>query len=95
MNYIESKLSLIGFIQEGINYVLTKNSDSTKYEHLTLYDLFAGTRDSMFYSYVLTKHLADGTLDGEARRQGFQNWQSYLKFQERVRQLRNNSKFNH
>ncbi|HFC6382997.1 TPA: HNH endonuclease [Neisseria lactamica] len=39
--------------------------------------------------------LADGTLDGEARRQGFQNWQSYLKFQERVRQLRNNSKFNH
>lgn len=56
MNYIESKLSLIGFIQEGIDYVLTKNSDSTKYEHLTLYDLFAGTGDSMFYSYVLTKH---------------------------------------
>ena len=39
--------------------------------------------------------IADGTLDGEARRQGFKDWQSYLKFQERVNQLKSNSKFNH
>lgn len=72
MNYIGSKLSLMSFIQEGIDYVLTKNNDSTKYENLTLCDLFAGTgavgsffkgkgmkilaNDSMFYSYVLNKH---------------------------------------
>lgn len=72
MNYIGSKLSLMDFVHEGINYVLAKNNDSTSYEHLTLCDLFAGTgavgsffkeqgmkiiaNDSMFYSYVLNKH---------------------------------------
>ncbi|MGC7590124.1 DNA adenine methylase [Bisgaard Taxon 46] len=72
MNYIGSKLSLMDFIQEGIDYVLEKNNDSTSYEKLTLCDLFAGTgavgsffkeqgmkiiaNDSMFYSYVLNKH---------------------------------------
>ena len=38
--------------------------------------------------------LADGTLDGEARRQGFKDWASYLEFQSRMQKLRNNSKFN-
>lgn len=54
---------------------------------------FAG---EMMIPIVLTPSpIADGTLDGAARRQGFQDWQSYLKFQDRIRQLKNNSKFNH
>lgn len=72
MNYIGSKLSLINFIKEGVDYVLAKNNDSTPYKNLTLCDLFAGTgavgrffkqkemrilaNDSMYYSYVLNKH---------------------------------------
>lgn len=72
MNYIGSKLSLMGFVHEGINYTLAQNSDITPYEQLTLCDLFAGTgtvgrffkeqgmkiiaNDSMFYSYVLNSH---------------------------------------
>ena len=65
MNYIGSKLSLLGFLEESINKVVDKNCD-------TFCDLFAGTgivgrfftkkgykiiaNDIQYYSYVLNRH---------------------------------------
>ncbi|NQU82409.1 MAG: DNA adenine methylase [Parcubacteria group bacterium] len=65
MNYIGSKLSLLGFLEESINKVVDKNCN-------TFCDLFAGTgivgryfkkkgfsviaNDIQYYSYVLNRH---------------------------------------
>lgn len=65
MNYIGSKLSLLGFLEESINKVVDKNCD-------VFCDLFAGTgivgrhfkkkgykiiaNDIQYYSYVLNRH---------------------------------------
>ena len=70
MNYIGSKLSLLGFLEESIHKIVDKKTLNKK--NRTFCDLFAGTgavgfhlkklgykvfaNDIQYYSYVLNRH---------------------------------------
>lgn len=75
MNYIGSKYSLIGFLEESINKTLKSCGETRSPSEMVFADLFAGTgivggtfkkqgysiisNDIQYYSYVITKHMIE------------------------------------
>jgi len=75
MNYIGSKFSLLEFIENSINNILSKNNETKSPNKIIFADLFAGTgcvggyfkslgysiiaNDIQYYSYVITKHMIE------------------------------------
>ena len=75
MNYIGSKFSLLKFLEDSINEILSKNKETKQSNEMIFADIFAGTgcvgahfkglgysiiaNDIQYYSYVITKHMIE------------------------------------
>ena len=75
MNYIGSKFSLLTFLENSINEILSKNKETKQPNEMIFADIFAGTgcvgghfkslgysiiaNDIQYYSYVITKHMIE------------------------------------
>lgn len=84
MNYIGSKLSLLNFLENGINKTLENNNERRQANEMVFADLFAGTgcvggyfkslgysiiaNDIQYYSYVITKHMIENNGNLDKKR---------------------------